>query len=844
MDKPDSLELHHHGSIEKLVQVVGPVGAIVQGSAEQRSYTRFIPSQPPHPLFGRTSLLEDFEKRLLARDCSPLLMLTGAPGLGKTSLALALAHRANVQEQFPIILWASLGRNGEPAAALRKWAEQLHCPIKPDDPISRVRAYIECEISRRATLLIVDDVCIWEHWSILSFATPRTAQIITTERKDLPTTIDAHDDVIPALEPYAALQLLAYFADSIVRQEPRKISAIAKKADGVPLALILIGQQLRLLSRIGSESSITKKLETLNRAFDQAKTTLVSSNEKLPAPALERSQSTCYPAGYSSTMLTLETAVAMSVGSLSDRLRQSLFCISHLPPKPNTFSEEAFVRITGDDVLAMEELAARSLIEKSEPGRFEFYGIIGRYAQTLGRDLPSEQQEGAKLRMCDYFVELACSSRNDLRTLSAEYENIVASVKNIASETSTNWFGRFLQLQPFLERHGLFSQDSVWSLLEQAQMAIKYRMGSAGPIADFEIAGVLLMRATAAEKRGNYPAMRSALESLNDSRIIKDTQQKVMVLQLTVRLNVDVGDYRRAEDGLAKAIGMHLSAANTPGAGDTGVDTLLRALEDLDSSAITSSMVVFYCSILSQMAEIQLNSGNLELADRCISYATKLTASSIDSEMNSRVFLINGVIAFIRQDFDAAERHLRAGLHWAERDGLQEQITALLHMRAAAAHNRGQLEETSRYLKRGLQLAKRIKHPWYQSAIYNEWGELHRKRRRFKAAAASLEKAIAISRNIGAKDREAFALFSWARVERDRGDYEAALQRSNESLELFNQMRHYMESNLRSFVAEILCLRELKNAKTRLGDGERLEGIPRPRFSVSFDPGSSKQSDG
>src|SRR5436309_14700420 len=63
----------------------------------------------PDELTGRDKLLEKLEAKLLSGIRMPCLVLTGAPGVGKTALAATLACRDPVKARFSNVLFAGVG---------------------------------------------------------------------------------------------------------------------------------------------------------------------------------------------------------------------------------------------------------------------------------------------------------------------------------------------------------------------------------------------------------------------------------------------------------------------------------------------------------------------------------------------------------------------------------------------------------------------------------------------------------------------------------------------------------------------------------------------------------------
>jgi DNA-binding XRE family transcriptional regulator len=117
------------------------------------------PPLPPYTLVGRDILLNDLKKRLLAGGTLALSALNGLPGVGKTALAVALAHDREVLEHFSDgVLWAGLGRHADAFALLGTWARAL--AIAPEEIAKLTTATarakeIHAEIGMRRMLLVV-----------------------------------------------------------------------------------------------------------------------------------------------------------------------------------------------------------------------------------------------------------------------------------------------------------------------------------------------------------------------------------------------------------------------------------------------------------------------------------------------------------------------------------------------------------------------------------------------------------------------------------------------------------------------------------------------------------------
>ena len=115
---------------------------------------------PPALMVGREAAMAEMRARLAGPAATELLtVVRGWPGVGKTTLAAALAHDEQLGQAFPDgVLWAALGPDADPFPVLGSWLTALG--VDPGD-LPGVEARIgrlAAQLLHRRMLLIVDDV--------------------------------------------------------------------------------------------------------------------------------------------------------------------------------------------------------------------------------------------------------------------------------------------------------------------------------------------------------------------------------------------------------------------------------------------------------------------------------------------------------------------------------------------------------------------------------------------------------------------------------------------------------------------------------------------------------------
>jgi predicted ATPase/DNA-binding SARP family transcriptional activator len=223
--------------------------------------------QPPTSLIGREAALREIQARL---HLTRLLTLMGAGGVGKTRLALAIAHEIGA-EYADGIWFVELAALKDPEHVARAVAHALHVRAEPPQPLLQTLAEY---LVPRSLLLILDncehllDACA-ELVTALRAACPRL-RILTTSRQPLgimgettwrvpslpapgPAQITAEGAELTILVgSYAAVQLFVERAAmqtsfQLTPDNARTVAAICRLLDGIPFAIELAAARMRLL---------------------------------------------------------------------------------------------------------------------------------------------------------------------------------------------------------------------------------------------------------------------------------------------------------------------------------------------------------------------------------------------------------------------------------------------------------------------------------------------------------------------------------------------------------------------------------------------------------------------
>ena len=254
------LTMHRFHRLDELAAFVKKDVAMWQAAVVRstRLSQHAVPFQAPprsDRYIDRTELQASLMRALLpsgAAELPPLsrAVLHGIGGIGKTSLAIALAHHPDMRRVFPHgVLWVSLDRAPNLLQLQSAWGRALGDPQAANlgypDLVSGV-SQLRTLLRDRACLLVVDDAWKGEHVeSAFLVGGPRCQLLVTTRQAEVAERLDAALFELEGMAETEALALFVRWSGPIPEPDRATACGLARQVEYLPLALELIGGQVR-----------------------------------------------------------------------------------------------------------------------------------------------------------------------------------------------------------------------------------------------------------------------------------------------------------------------------------------------------------------------------------------------------------------------------------------------------------------------------------------------------------------------------------------------------------------------------------------------------------------------
>jgi len=746
----------------------------------------YDPSIPPLPtpttgLVGRAEILNKVRSWLCShRDA---LALQGMYGVGKTALAITLAHDYTIRRHYNNgVLWVGIGPRPNLVGLLSRWGTMLGIPSHETVNLTTIHSWqqaIHDAIGLRHMLLIIDDA--WKAEEALAFKIggPNCSYLITTRFREIAFYFGGSNSIkLTELGEEDSIQLLLALAPEVIAKEMEAARELIQLVGGLPLALTIMGKHLQTQASIYQQRRVRKAIERLHNVEERLQLTMLQS-------PLERS-----PNLEPETHLSLQAAIEVSEKQLEDQVRHALHALSVFPAKPNTFSEEAALAVCNIAGEILDILLDSGLIESGGQGRYTMHQTISHYALFRHTDRLAEE------RMVTFFVNFVQTHREDYEALERETENILAAFQLACNKQL--WAELIKGINafvPFLQSRGVYSIAETY--LTQAREAA-IALGD-----NTHLTVTYLHLGRIADLSGDYDkAEQFYQEGLKLAHDIDQRKTMSLLLAYWGEMLLNRGKYAQAEQCLQEGL-LLAQELDEP----QHISVLFKNLGEVAANLGQHAQAITYyqsglhyarqvcnweimSALLQNLGSIETRYGHNEQAEMYfqegLCYARK-----IGHRQRISALLMNiGMAAFKRKQYAEAEKLYQQSLELARKMNNPFRMCCVLQNLGMLERTRNHEQAAETYLRESLEIAYKMRYDWLISETLCEWGELYLNQKKIDEARKAFEQALAKANEIGATELLAMSKFGLARAALLQGDLTCARQQGTESLQLFQSMEH------------------------------------------------------
>ncbi|MEW5930363.1 MAG: tetratricopeptide repeat protein [Gemmatimonadota bacterium] len=392
----------------------------------------------PVHFVGREDLVERLVRRLISGG-SVALSAEGLPGVGKTTLAVALANRHEVLAHFTDgVLWAGLGRQPDAMGTLAAWGDALGVDVtRYAEPLQRAQA-VKDAISQRRFLLVIDDAWHEDAALLLRCGGPNCCHLLTTRDDWIAQAFagEAGKAKVPVLEEEPAFDLLRRIAPRACAANPEAARELARTVDGLPLALELLGAYLAPPTR-------SQFPELSDAAFAE-----------LADPNRRRELATRRLGDLRGEEVTLRETILLSLEALPAQAVTAFYALGAFAPKPESFDLDAAVAVAENDPETIAVLVEKNLVEH-DGRKLALHQTIRELAC---HDMPKEAQS----RHARHYLARAEAAADDWRKIEEVYGQIKWAFDSVMDDDETSFL--FINsLAEYQQLRGLWADSLHWN---------------------------------------------------------------------------------------------------------------------------------------------------------------------------------------------------------------------------------------------------------------------------------------------------------------------------------------------------------------------------------------------
>jgi tetratricopeptide (TPR) repeat protein len=755
------------------------------------------PSSTPRelpPVVGDFVGREDVRARIsdvLANDTGvAVAMIVGPPGVGKTALAVQVAHDS--QARFPDgQLYADMrGYSSAPALiaaeVLARFLVSLGMPSAriPSDP-DELAALYRSRLADRKVLILLDNVVNPNQVRPVLPGTSGCA-VIVTSRNELrgltalqgvrPITLG----VLPVEQSRALLGNI--LGHEIAAEDTERVTELAELCGRLPLAL-----------RIAAANLLAQHDLVLSDYIAELRANRLS--------ALEID---------GDDQAAVRAAFDLSYRTLDERAARVFRLLGLIPGQD--FTADAVAALAALSVTdaghVLDQLVAGNLAMRGSSRRYQLHDLLRAYAAELSS--PDEESTAARSRLFGFYLKTVDAAAEQLFPIwllmpRPHVDPVVRPLTFDDAAAATSWMDRdclnALDVMVAAVRHGL--PEFAWSMSETMRA---YLVTSGRYHAEGVSAYTVALRAAVAA--GDHPAEAAVLYVLGSLHLqYAEPRPAARYYAEAARVNQEMGELAGQTRALTGLGGAHMDAGELDLAARHITSALeLGPLTDYPMQALSGWV---------NLAEVELRRGNLGQAERAVTAALSLCEYDDSRMLEAAAHRISGQVlvrrgrcveaigefeqalaCYLRMpmpsdevaaqaglsaayleigDLTAALDHARLAIRRAADDEKFDSDTDALLPLAAVQRAMGRFDEADVNYRKALELCRRMHYPVGEVDLLLGYAENNRARGNLDAAAELADQAAAFAQRCGYRTVDARARTVAAWIELDRGDPSKAM---------------------------------------------------------------------
>ena len=398
-----------------------------------------VPRMPNH-FVGRETQVAELVRKLCSGG-SYALSAEGLPGVGKTTLAVALAHHQDVLAHFADgVLWAGLGPHAAASSALLDWADALDVDLTDIAEDKDRSKELKKAIGDRALLLIIDDAWEREPADLLRCGGPNCVHLLTTRNQRIALNSPDTSKPSKSLRRRPPASSCTALAPKAYDAGPELADRLLEAVGYLPLAIELLGGYLNAGESLYYAA---KSRQALDELTDPARR-LALAGQRIG----------------SDDVMTLEETIALSLDGLREESASAVdvfYQLGAFAPKPARFSLAAAEAVTQGDAAIFALLADRNLLEIAQDESHTLHQTLWDVARTQTADETYHRHR-------DYYLALVDEDRQNWQRIEAVYGQIKQAWQRTLGEADKPRLLDFVwALRLYQERRGLWQDYLAWA---------------------------------------------------------------------------------------------------------------------------------------------------------------------------------------------------------------------------------------------------------------------------------------------------------------------------------------------------------------------------------------------